>query len=102
MAVYTVKGGGGLGSVLGTMASVGGAMTGNPWLAMAGAGLGAMSGGGNGGGGTGALANVLGEIINGGWVNPASGSIATPYEASPEDWAKAMRRQGGGASAWLR
>ena len=107
MAVYTTKGGG-LGSVLGTMATLGGMATGNPWLTMAGAGMNAMSGNGGAGG----LAQALGGATGcwPGMENPAAGSMVEGYDAGTaawEDWLK--RRQGQqqhpvwkGDGAWLQ
>ena len=58
MAVYTTQGSSPWGA-LGALMTVGGALTGNPWLSAIGAGANAMSGGGGGAGG---LAQALGGL----------------------------------------
>ena len=104
MSVIVTKGGG-LGSVLGPLATIGGMATGNPWLMAAGAGINAMSG--NGGG-----AGTLGSVLNGmvkdwpGWTNPGAGSMVDGYDAGTAPWMKVFKeqqeREWKGDGAWLR
>ena len=66
MATITT-GGGGLFSTLGGLATIGGALTGNPFISALGTGLGMMSGSNAGGsqqGGLGGLADLLGGLVN--------------------------------------
>ena len=100
MAVYTTGGGGGLLGGLGALATIGGALTGQPWLSALGTGLNAANGMMNGGGAqsAGSLASAIGDLVNS-WKNPAGGNIAKPtYQATAEDWARMrnMQRQGWG------
>lgn len=87
MATIVTKGGGGLLGGLGKLAGIAGMATGNPWLGALGMGMGAVNGMMNGDT-QGAMEQVLAGILNGGWQNPASGNIASPYEATPADWAR--------------
>ena len=79
MATIVTKGGG-IGSLLGGLATIGGALTGTPWLSALGTGIGMANGMMNGGGAAGgAMSGVtsmkdLLDQING-WINPASGSL---------------------------
>lgn len=104
MAVQYVQESGGLGSILGGLATIGGALTGNPWLGALGTGINMMTGGGSAGGlggstsgGIDSMASILNDIIGGKWKNPASNSIATINQISDADraqradaWQKAM------------
>ena len=89
MAVIQAQSGGGIGGLLGGLATIGGALTGQPWLTALGTGLGMMSGGGAGAGGGNGYAS-LGEGVKGlldqlsGWVNPASGSMVDPAKKAKE------------------
>ena len=79
MAVQYVQEKSGLGSLLGGLATIGGALTGQSWLSALGTGINMMSG--NGGGGSLGGYEELGKGIKGlldqikGWANPADGSI---------------------------
>ena len=59
--------GGGLGSILGGLATIGGVLTGNPFLGALGTGLNMMNGGGAGslGGATGGVNQSMSDILNG-------------------------------------
>ena len=95
MAVMYSGGGGGLLGGLGGLASIAGVLTGQPWLTAAGTGLGALGGAMNGNPQSmGTLASSIGELLNGGWINPAGQNIAkTPYQATADDLAKMYQRQ---------
>ena len=98
MAVYTTKGSSPLGT-LGALMTVGGALTGNPWLSAIGAGANAMSGGGGAGG---ALASAIGAAGGlPGWTNPASGSMVSGYDADTAIW-QDMFKKNGGYPVWLQ
>ena len=105
MAVkYVQDSGGGLGSILGGLATIGGVLTGQPLLPALGTGLNMMSGG-NGvagalggvlGGESGSISDIFNSIL-GKWKNPAGNSIATINQISDADraqtideWQKAM------------
>mgnify|MGYP007070298412 CR=1 FL=1 len=83
MAVKYVQEKSGLGSLLGTIATIAGGFSGAPsWLSTLGTGLTTLSNVMNGGGsgldgllGNNAMSNILNGIVCGGWANPASGSI---------------------------
>lgn len=101
MAVQYVQEKSGLGSLLGGLATIGGALTGQPWLSALGTGINMMSGnGGSGGlggatgGVNGSMSDILNGIVCGKWFNPASKSIATVNQVSDADradaWQKAM------------
>ena len=79
--------------------TVGGALTGNPWLSAIGAGANAMSGNGGAGG----LAQALGGAAGcfPGWTNPAAGSMVSGYDADTAIWQDYFKKNGG-YSAWLR
>ena len=67
MATITTGGGGGLFGTLGGLATIGGALTGQPWLSALGTGLGMMNGQGGAGqqGGTGSsLADMLSGLFS--------------------------------------
>ena len=90
MATIVAKGGGGLLGGLGKVAGIAGMATGTPWLSMLGLGMGAANSAMNGDP-QGAIGQVLGGILTNGWQNPASGNIASPYEATAQDWMKMLR-----------
>ena len=87
--IYQQGGGGGLLGGLGALASIGGVLTGQPWLSALGTGLNAANGMMNGNAqSAGDLAGAIGGLINS-WKNPVSGNIAkTPYQATDDDWAR--------------
>ena len=93
MATIVTGGGGGLLGGLGKIAGLAGMATGTPWLSMLGLGMGAADSVMNGNP-QGALGQVLGGILTNGWMNPASGNIASPYEATSKDWFKMMYGRG--------
>ncbi len=78
MAVIMQKGGGGLLGNLGTLATLGGTIIpGMQWLTPLGLGMNAVNGMMNGSGVDANTAGaILNGVINGSWLNPASGSIA--------------------------
>ena len=77
MAVQYVKEKNNFLGALGGLATLGGIVTGQPWLSTLGAGLGAANGMMNGNSSdVGALGQILSGIINGTWKNPADGNIA--------------------------
>ena len=78
MAVIQGKSGGGLSGMLGGLAMIGGALTGQPWLSVVGTGLGMMNGGGSGGEGQSSMGKILDGIVCGDWFNPGEGSLAKP------------------------
>ena len=90
MATIVTKGGGGLLGGLGKVAGIAGMATGTPWLSMLGLGMGAADSAMNGNPG-GAMEQVLGQILKNGWQNPAGGNIASPYEATAQDWMRMLR-----------
>ena len=95
MAVYTTGGGGGLLGGLGALATIGGALTGQPWLGALGTGLNAVNSMMKGGGVQSAesLASALDELLNS-WKNPVSGNIAkTPYQADASNWMRMRNMQ---------
>lgn len=84
MAVISVKGGGGLLGTLGGIATIAGAVTGNPFLAGLGSAMGTADSMMNGGGGAGASASgggdnsllgVLGNLLGFKKSNPGHGSM---------------------------
>ena len=110
--------GGGLGGILGGLATLGGALTGQPWLSALGTGIGMMTGNNAGGGGVqGALGGLLQgqtlkdilDTLSGTLKNPASGSIATGSKLTNaeinDNWQKAQILQNQspylrGVNAW--
>ena len=95
--IYQQGGGGGLLGGLGALASIGGMLTGQPWLSALGTGLNAANGMMNGNAqSAGSLAGAIGDLING-WKNPVNGNIAkTPYQATADDWARMRNMQSQG------
>ena len=87
--IYQQGGGGGLLGGLGALATIGGALTGQPWLSALGTGLNAANGMMNGNAQSASgLAGAIGDLVNS-WKNPAGGNIAKPtYQATAEDWAR--------------
>lgn len=79
------RGGGGLLGTLGGLATLGGLLTGQPWMSGLGAGMSAMNraAGGNVGG-HGPLSQILNGIICGSWYDPSSGNIGR-VKAKPGD-----------------
>ena len=109
MAVKYVKGGNNFLGTLGGLATIGGALTGAPWLSALGTGIGMMNGQGEGGqsqGLGGSFADILNGIVCGGWYNPASGSIARKSpdpQLSEEELIKKWNPfNTGGYQSWLR
>ena len=85
--IYQQGGGGGLLGGLGALASIGGVLTGQPWLSALGTGNAQSAGD---------LAGAIGGLINS-WKNPVSGNIAkTPYQATADDWARMRNMQSQG------
>ena len=98
MAVIQARESNGLLNALGAIGTIGGALTGSPWLSALGMGANMMNGGGSSSGGSlGNYGNTMKDIldqIKGMWVNPASGSIAqTPGKSAAQlndEWQKAQ------------
>ena len=97
MAIIQVQEKSGLGSLLGGLATIRGALTGQPWLLALGTGIGMMNGGGAGGaaGGLGGLlqGQTLKDIfdtLSGAFKNPASGSMVNPAKKVQETMNKVM------------
>ena len=101
MAVYTTQGSNPWGA-LGTIGTLAGAITGNPWLTAIGAGANAMSG--NGGGAVSALGGLLGDAAGGltGMINPGAGSMVQGYDAGTAPWADVFFKKNGGTPVWLQ
>ena len=78
MATKVVKGGPGILSNLGNLATLGGMVTGQPWLTALGTGMKATDSLINGNGDTDSQTDALEKLKNviTGWKNPASGNIA--------------------------
>ena len=112
MAVKYVEGGNNLFGTLGGLATIGGALTGAPWLSTMGTGLGMMGGyGKKDDSNMTPFEKILNGVICGEWYNPASGSIAkkdpnpqpSKEELSDEELMKKWNLfNTGGYQSWLR
>ena len=114
MATITTGGGGGLFGTLGGLATIGGALTGQPWLSALGTGLGMMNGQGGAGqqGGTGSsLADMLSGLFNnalgGGSISGKNTQQQQPQKTDAEivkDWSyqNPYAHYMYGGNPWLR
>lgn len=89
MSVTTVKKKNNMLGGLGTIAQVGGLVTGQPWLTALGTGLSGLNsqmngGGGNNGDATGALSEIL-DGLNGAWQMLSSGNIGKVHTKDMTD-----------------
>ena len=93
MATKVVKGGPGILSNLGNLATLGGMVTGQPWLTALGMGMKATDGliNGNNGNSSGSAEDALNKLKEAitGWKNPASGNIAK-VAGKVTDYSKAV------------